>query len=70
MSTGTRGPVSASDKLWSVHDLAKFLGVPVATLYQWRTKRYGPVGLRVGKHIRYRPADVERWLATLRHEVA
>jgi predicted DNA-binding transcriptional regulator AlpA len=45
-------------------------GVPVTTVYQWRTKRYGPVGLRIGKHVRYRPADVERWLSTLRREVA
>ena len=59
-----------ADKLWSVQDLSGFLGVPVPTIYQWRTKRYGPVGLRVGKHIRYEPADVERWLATLRREVA
>jgi excisionase family DNA binding protein len=60
----------AAAKLWSVQDLAEYLGVPVATLYQWRAKRYGPVGLRVGKHIRYRPVDVERWLTALRRGVA
>lgn len=65
-STGQR----TADKLWSVQDLADYLGVPVPTLYQWRSKRYGPIGLRVGKHIRYRPADVERWLTSLRREVA
>ena len=53
------------EPLWSVQELADYLGVPVATLYQWRTKRYGPVGLRIGKHIRYRRVDVERWLASL-----
>jgi excisionase family DNA binding protein len=57
--------VNGADRLWTVQQLAEFLGVPVATLYQWRTKRYGPTGLRIGKHIRYRPADVERWLSSL-----
>lgn len=66
----TRAHLTGAEKLWSVQDLADFLGVPVATVYQWRTKRYGPVGLRIGKHVRYRPADVERWLAILPREVA
>ena len=56
---------TVAEPLWSVQELADYLGVPVATLYQWRTKRYGPAGLRIGKHIRYRQADVERWLASL-----
>jgi excisionase family DNA binding protein len=66
----TRANLTSAGKLWSVQELADFLGVPVATVYQWRTKRYGPVGIRIGKHVRYRPADVERWLATLPREVA
>lgn len=49
-------------RLWSVDELATFLGVPVATIYQWRHKKYGPPARRVGKHLRYRPADVEAWL--------
>lgn len=56
--------VNKPDRLWSIHQLADYLGVPVATIYQWRGKRYGPSGLRIGKHLRYRPADVERWLAS------
>ena len=43
-------------------ELADYLGAPLATLYQWRTKGPGPKGCRVGRHIRYRPEDVERWL--------
>jgi excisionase family DNA binding protein len=62
--------MNRADKLWTVQQLAEYLGVPVATLYQWRSKGYGPVGLRVGKHVRYRPADVERWLSTLDNGVA
>lgn len=50
------------DKLMSPTELAEFLDVPVATIYQWRTRGEGPRGVRVGRHVRYRPADVERWL--------
>jgi predicted DNA-binding transcriptional regulator AlpA len=36
--------------------------VPVKTLYQWRYKGVGPAGVRVGRHLRYRAADVEAWI--------
>lgn len=50
------------NRLWTVEDVAEYLGVPRNTLYQWRTKGYGPRGVRVGKHVRYRPDDVNAWL--------
>ncbi|MBT2509655.1 helix-turn-helix domain-containing protein [Streptomyces sp. ISL-98] len=34
----------------------------VETLYAWRKKRIGPPGFRVGKHIRYDPADVHAYV--------
>jgi hypothetical protein len=34
----------------------------VATLHQWSHGRIGPPALKVGRHLRYRPADVRRWL--------
>jgi excisionase family DNA binding protein len=51
------------DRLLTVEDLAEYLSVPVATLYAWRYHRQGPPGFRVGRHVRYRSADIERWLA-------
>jgi excisionase family DNA binding protein len=48
-------------KLWTVQDVSDYLGVPVATLYQWRTTGYGPAARRVGKYLRYKPEDVETW---------
>jgi excisionase family DNA binding protein len=51
-----------SSKLLTVTDLSDHLGVPVNTLYQWRTKGYGPTGRRIGKHVRYRPEDVDSWV--------
>lgn len=49
-------------RLWSIDELAEFLGVPVGTVYRWRYIGIGPRGIKVGKHVRYRPADVEVWL--------
>jgi len=49
-------------EFFSTEGLARYLGVPAATVKAWRYKGTGPRGLRVGRHIRYRRADVERWL--------
>jgi len=49
--------------LWGPKEVAAYLGVPVQTIYQWRTRGYGPPGTRIGKHVRFRPADVEAWVA-------
>jgi excisionase family DNA binding protein len=46
-------------------ELAALLGVPVQTIYQWRHRRTGPPGFRVGRHLRYDPRDVGRWIETL-----
>ncbi len=51
------------DRLLTVEDLAEYLGVPVATLYAWRYHRQGPPGFRVGRHVRYRWADIEEWIS-------
>ncbi|WP_437114286.1 helix-turn-helix transcriptional regulator [Streptomyces canus] len=33
------------------------------TVYQWRKKRTGPPGFRIGKHVRYDPTDVYAYVA-------
>jgi len=48
--------------LLSPHELSAYLGVPLATVYRWRSRREGPPGIRVGRHVRYRLGDVEQWL--------
>lgn len=48
--------------LASVPQVAAYLGVPEKTMYQWRTQSKGPRGIRVGKYLRYRWADVDAWL--------
>jgi excisionase family DNA binding protein len=49
-------------RLLSPHEVAAFLGVPLQTIYGWRYRGEGPPGYRVGRHVRYRVDDVERWL--------
>lgn len=50
------------DRLLSPAELAAYLGVPIATIYAWRHRRQGPPGFRAGRHLRYRLADVQRWI--------
>jgi excisionase family DNA binding protein len=50
------------DRLISVKELSDYLNVPATTLYQWRYRREGPPGFRVGRHVRYRWSDVEEWI--------
>lgn len=49
-------------RLLSTDEVARLLVVPVATLYTWRYKGTGPRAFKVGKHLRYRLADVLDWL--------
>jgi excisionase family DNA binding protein len=53
-------------RLLSIPELAAYLGVPIATIYQWRHHHRGPTGYRIGRHVRYRLSDIERWLDTQR----
>ncbi|MER5402000.1 helix-turn-helix domain-containing protein [Streptomyces sp. NPDC002599] len=44
-------------------DLVELFDLPsVETVYQWRRKRIGPRGFRVGRHLRYDPDDVRAWV--------
>jgi len=49
-------------RLLSVDELAELLQVPVKTIYRWRHRGEGPDPIRVGRHLRFDPADVKRWL--------
>jgi excisionase family DNA binding protein len=55
-------PLPTCDRLWTTREVAAYLGVPVTTLHQWRSGRIGPDAFRVGRHLRYDPDVVKRWL--------
>lgn len=46
----------------TLQELAEFLNKPVQTLYAWRHHGTGPRGIKVGRTVRYRRADVDAWL--------
>ena len=50
------------ERLWTIGEVSAFLGIPVATLHQWRYLGTGPDAYRVGKHLRYSPIAVQAWL--------
>ena len=43
-------------------ELAQRLRVPPRTLDQWAYRGSGPAFIKVGRHRRYRPEDIEAWL--------
>lgn len=47
--------------LLDVRELSAYLGVPVSTIYDWRTRGLGPRAYRFGKHLKFAVADVAEW---------
>lgn len=53
------------DKLLTPQEAARILGVSVNTLNVWRcTKRYNLSYIKMGRSVRYRPEDVQRFIET------
>ncbi|MFF3553463.1 helix-turn-helix domain-containing protein [Streptomyces tsukubensis] len=50
------------DRYLTPEDIAVLFRVPLETVYQWRKKRSGPPGFRIGKHLRYDPTAVHDWV--------
>jgi len=50
------------EQLLSVEQLAQLLQVPAKTIYEWRCRGEGPTGLRIGRYLRFDPADVAAWI--------
>lgn len=63
-----RGEVSAAapspgvEPLLTLTEVADWLRVPKATVYEWRRYGRGPKAYRVGRGLRFRPDDVLAWL--------
>lgn len=50
-----------ADRHLTPEDLAGRMGVPVKTVYDWNSKGTGPRYMKIGRHARYRLADVVAW---------
>lgn len=46
----------------TTEQVSEYLTVPVGTLYQWRSRGHGPRAAKVGRHLRWKQADVDRWV--------
>jgi excisionase family DNA binding protein len=51
----------SSGNYLSPEELAERYGVPLQTVYAWNKTGSGPDYIRVGRHVRYRPRDIEKW---------
>nr|WP_049568185.1 helix-turn-helix domain-containing protein [Nocardiopsis sp. SBT366] len=63
-TTSTVPRPRTDEVLWSVTDTAAYLRVPPKTLYEWRYKGDGPPSHRVGRYVRYVPAEVHAWVTS------
>lgn len=57
------------EPLLNVNELADYLGVPVSTIYDWRTNGEGPRAYRFGKRIMFGITDIRAWMETKREPV-
>lgn len=66
--TTQAGPhgVAPMEPLMTTTEVAEFLGIPVQTVYAWRTEGKGPKACRIGKHLRFFPDDVRTWALSQR----
>jgi excisionase family DNA binding protein len=46
-------------------EVSKRLNVSVATLRRWRLEKRGPMFVKVGSLVRYRPEDLDSWVLLL-----
>ena len=58
------------EPLLDVGDLAAYLGVPVSTVYDWRTNGKGPRAYRFGKHLKFAVSDVRIWIEQQRESLS
>jgi len=65
---GTTSHAAAGDlePLLSIETLSEYVGVPVVTIYRWRTEGKGPCAVHIGRHIKFALSDVQAWLQTVR----
>ena len=57
-TTTERGQTSDTKRALTEREVAELLGLSVATLSAWRHRGKGPRFLRLGRSVRYLPADV------------
>ena len=50
------------EHLLTVQELSDYLGIPVATLYDWRVDHRGPKAVKLGRALRYPESAIRNWI--------
>ena len=59
-------PLPDLPPLLDIRELSEYLGVPVSTIYDWRSRGVGPRAYRFGKHLKFAVIDVTEWIEAQR----
>lgn len=65
MASAGKRKVGNMNTLLTEEEVTKRLHVSLASVRRWRLERRGPQFIKVGSLVRYRPEDLESWLASL-----
>lgn len=57
--------MAQTDELWTPAQVAEYYKVPIRTLHQWRYQHTGPRAAKIGRHLRYRKADLDAYFDEL-----
>ena len=55
--------LNTQQRLLNEHEVADSCSISVLTLRKWRSQRRGPQYVKIGALVRYRPEDVDSWIA-------
>jgi hypothetical protein len=58
--------LSGAAALLDTEQAARFLGLAVRTMQNWRVRGEGPAFLRVGRSVKYAPHEIAIWLNSRR----
>jgi hypothetical protein len=51
----------ASEELLTPAEVSAYYKIPIRTLHQWRYQHTGPRAAKIGRHLRYRKADLDAY---------
>ena len=59
---GVKEEGNETERLLSPAEVQNIYNIPATTLEKWRSLKIGPQYHKLGKHIRYKPVDVDQWI--------
>ena len=62
--------LNTPQRLLNEHEVASSCSICVLTLRKWRSQKRGPQFVKIGALVRYRPEDVDNWIAQQQAQAA